>query len=110
MKVRELADHYFASVRARDIDQFIALFADDAVMVMPDGREYRGHSEIRAMELAVFSASPPTPSPVSFVVGDGSVAVEVEVRLASGETMKVANIFHLDDAMRIQRLSVYRKI
>jgi ketosteroid isomerase-like protein len=38
----ELADRYFASVRARDIDNFIALFADDATFVRPDGREVSG--------------------------------------------------------------------
>jgi ketosteroid isomerase-like protein len=109
MSPSELPDHYFRSVRTRDIERFIALFAEDAVMILPDGREVVGAPAIREMELAVFAASPPAPTPMAVIAGEKSVAAEAEVRLPSGELMKVANFFHLNDQGRIKRLSVYRK-
>ena len=94
---------------ARDIDRFISLFAEDAIIILPDGREVSGAPAIREMELAVFAASPPTPTPVAIVAGEDSVAVEIEVRLPSGQLLKCANFFHLNKEGRIQRLSVYCK-
>jgi hypothetical protein len=76
---------------------------------LPDGRELLGAAAIREMELAVFAASPPMPTPVAIVAGENSVAVEIEVRLPNGQLLKFANFFHLNDEGRIQRLSVYRK-
>jgi ketosteroid isomerase-like protein len=110
MRPSELPDHYFPSVQARDIDRFISLFADDAIMILPDGRQVSGAPAIREMELGVFASSPPSPKPVAIVAGEHSVAVEIEVRLPSGQVLEVANFFHLNDEGRIQRLSVYRKI
>jgi hypothetical protein len=106
----ELPDLYFPSVLARDIDRFISLFADDAIMSLPDGREILGVADIRKMELSVFeSSSPPSPKPVYIVTGDDSVAVEIDVRLPNGQILKMANFFQLDGEGRIRRLSVYRK-
>jgi ketosteroid isomerase-like protein len=105
----ELPDHYFPSVRDRDIDRFIELFAEDATMNLPDGRELSGAPAIREFELRVFAASPPVPTPVAVVAGENAVAVEIEVRLPDGTVQRVANFFHLNGEGRIQRLSVYRK-
>jgi hypothetical protein len=106
----ELPDLYFSSVRTRDIDRFISLFADDAIMIMPDGREISGAAAIRKMELSVFeSASPPSPRPVFVVTGEDAVAVEIAVHLPSGAVLKMANFFELNSEGRIRRLSVYRK-
>ena len=109
MHPKDLPNHYFPSVRARDIDRFISLFAEDAIMILPDGRELLGAPAIREMELAVFAASPPMPTPIAIVAGENSVAVEIEVRLPNGQLLKFANFFHLNGEGRIQRLSVYRK-
>jgi ketosteroid isomerase-like protein len=106
----ELPDLYFPSVRARDIDRFISLFAADAIMILPDGREVSGVAAIRSMELSVFeSSSPPSPTPITVVTGEDSVAVEIDVRLPSGQVLKMANFFQLDGEGRICRLSIYRK-
>jgi ketosteroid isomerase-like protein len=106
----ELPDLYFSSVRARDIERFISLFADDAIMILPDGREVAGTAAIREMELSVFqSSSPPFPTPVSIVTGDDSVAAEIDVRLPNGLVLKMANFFQLNGDGRIWRLSVYCK-
>ena len=109
MHPKDLPNHYFPSVRARDIERFMALFAEDAVMILPDGRELSGAPAIRAMELAVFATGAPMPTPVAIVADEHSVAVEIEVRLANGQLLNFANFFHLNDEGRIKRLSVYRK-
>jgi ketosteroid isomerase-like protein len=111
-KVRpsELPDLYFSSVQARDIDRFISLFAKDAVMILPDGNEVLGVAAIRKMELTVFeSSSPPSPTPVSIIAGKDSVAVEIDVRLPSGQVLKMASFFQLNGEGLIRRLSIYRK-
>lgn len=106
----ELTDRYFASVRGRDIEAFMALFEPDAVFVTPDGRESAGAAAIRDMELAVFAApAAPTPSPRTRIVGAGSVAVEIDISLAGGRTLQMASFFHLSARGLIQRLSVYRQ-
>jgi ketosteroid isomerase-like protein len=109
MHPNDLPNHYFSSVRARDIDRFMALFADDAIMILPDGRELVGAAVIREMELAVFATGAPMPTPVAIVAGENAVAAEIDVRLPNGQLLKFANFFHLNAEGRIKRLSVYRK-
>lgn len=109
MHPTELADRYFASVRARDIDSFMALFAEDATFVAPDGRVLTGVAAIREMELRAFTLGAPTPSPAATVFGENSIAVEIDVRLADGTIRRMADFFHLNSKGLIQRLSVYRQ-
>ena len=109
MKSGNLSDRYFTSIRARDIDGLMALYAQDAVFTLPDGREFSGIAAIREMHLSVFAASAPIPTPVATVVENGSIAAEIEARLPDGTTRRTANFFHLDGAGLIRRLSVYRQ-
>ena len=110
MRPSDIPNLYFRSVQARDIDLFISLFADDAIMILPDGREVSGIEAIRKMELSVFeSSSPPSPNPVAITVGDDSVAVEIDVHLPNGQVLKMADFFRLNSEGRIRRLSVYRQ-
>lgn len=92
----ELADRYYASVRERNIDKFIALFADDAIFVLPDGREISGAPTIREMELRAFAAGPPTPTPVVKIASENSIAVELQVRLPNGTVLRMAAFFQLN--------------
>ena len=109
MQPHEVPDHYFPSVRTRDIERFMALFAADAVVILPDGTEVAGAPAIRAMEERVFATGAPLPEPQGVVVGERAVAVEIDVHLPNGTVMKAANFFQLNTAGLIQRLSVYRK-
>jgi hypothetical protein len=109
MHPKELAERYFASVRARDIDSFMALFAEDATLVKPDGGVLTGAAAIREMELHTFAMGAPTPSPAAMVIGDSSIAVEIDVRLGDGTVRRMADFFYLNDNGLIQRLSVYRQ-
>jgi hypothetical protein len=109
MKPVEVVDRYFAGVKARDIDAWLALFADDALYSLPDGREFSGIDAIREIQQRVFASGAPIPSPRVSVVGEHSVAVEVEAVLPDGTVRHTANIFQLDETGKIVRLSVYRK-
>jgi len=104
-----ITDRYFAAVRARDIDRFMALFAEDATFVLPDGRKLAGAAAIREMELHTFAHGAPTPSPAAIVVGANAIAVEIDIALPDGRTMRMADFFHLNDEGLIQHLGVYRQ-
>jgi hypothetical protein len=107
MNPKDIADRYFAAIRARNIDDLIALYADDATFVLPNGTESKGIAAIRETHERVFASGAPVPSPQAFIVGDSAVAVEIEARLPDGSSRRTANLYHLDSQGRIQRLSVY---
>ena len=110
MDPTELSDRYFASVRSRDIEGFMALFEPDAVFVTPDGREHEGAAAIREMELSVFAApAPPTPSPRSRIAGKDRIAIEIDISLPGGRGLRMASFFHISIRGLIQRVSVYRQ-
>ena len=103
------AERYFAAVRARDIDAFMALFAPGAVLVLPDGREIAGLAAIRELELHTFAQGAPMPVPANIVAGKNGIAVEIDVGLPDGRALRMADFFELDGEGLIQRLSVYRQ-
>jgi uncharacterized protein (TIGR02246 family) len=105
----QLTERYFASVRARDIEAFMALFASDATFILPDGRTVTGQADIRKMESAAFEQGAPFPTPTTIVVNKDTVAVQIDVRLPSGAVLKTANFYHLNDDGLIKALSVYRQ-
>ena len=109
MTPAELAQRYFACVRAADIDGFVALFAEDAVMVMPNGRECVGAAQIRENQTAVFAHGAPQPTPLAIIASEHAVAAEVRADLPDGTARYTANIYHLGPDGRIQRLSVYMR-
>lgn len=104
-----LADRYFAAMRARDVEALAGLFAEDAVMILPDGRELAGAGSIRAMYDHLFASDAPSPTVKAVIAGADGVAVEIEARLADGSTRRTANFFHLDSGGLIRRLSVYSR-
>lgn len=109
MNPTEIAECYFASVRSRDIDAFMELFADDATLTLPDGRIVSGSAAIREMETEVFKSGAPMPNPVAIIASDDSVAVQIDVSLPNGSLLKMANFYHLNQNGKIQNLSVYRQ-
>jgi ketosteroid isomerase-like protein len=109
MTPTEVAEAYFAAVRAKDIDAFVALFAEDADYLMPNGAAYKGAAQIREVQTGVFAHGAPFPTPLSMTASENGVAVEVEARLPDGTSRFTANIYKLDDAGKIERLSVYIK-
>ena len=88
MLPRDLPNHYFPSVRARDIDGFISLFAEDATMILPDDRTI-GAPAIREMDCAVSLPVRQCLLRLRSSQTRISVAVEIEVRLPNGQPPKV---------------------
>ncbi len=109
MTPEQLAERYFATVRSRDIDRFVALYAEDASFIYPDGREAKGVAAIRERQSAVYAAQPPSPSPQSMIVGNNCVAVELEAALPDGSVRRMANFFYFDAKGLIERQRVYRQ-
>lgn len=109
MKPADVAERYFSSVRARDLDGLTALYAEDACFTMPNGREFNGIEAIREMHRSVFATGTPSPTPLASIAGAGSIAVEIEARLSDGTVRRTANFYYLNSAGRIQRLSVYTR-
>jgi len=105
----DIAERYFACVRAKDIDGLLALYADEAVFVSPMGGEIKGKDAIREMQLRVFNLSAPKPNPIAMVVSERLVAVEIEAHMPDGQVRHTANFYHLDDKGFIARLSVYMR-
>lgn len=104
-----VAGRYFECMRGRDLDGLAALFAEDAVAVLPDGKAVAGLAAIRGMYQHIFAAGAPTPSPQATVAGGRSAATEIETRLGDGSTRRTANFFHLDADGKIARLSIYKR-
>jgi len=100
---------YFAAIRGRDIEALLRLFAEDAVMILPDGRELDGKGSLRAMYEHLFAADPPLPAPTAAIITADGLATEIESTLPDGSVRQTANFFHLDDGGLIRRLSVYRR-
>lgn len=109
MNPADITERYFASVRARDLDGLVALYAEDACFTLPNGREFNGIDAIREMHRSVFAASGPNPTPLKSIAGPGSIAVEIEARLPDGTVRRTANFYYLNEAGRIQALSVYMR-
>lgn len=109
MNIHGLADRYFSCVRTHDLDGLCAMYTADAVLLLPDNRELIGVEAIREMYRGLFSSQAPSPTPVNIIVGEHSVAAELEIRLPNGDIRRTANFFSLDDANFIKRLSIYAR-
>ena len=67
MSPTDVAMRYFECVRAKDIDGWMALFAEDALYVLPDGSEFAGKQAIRAFQEKVFGSGSPFPTPLAMI-------------------------------------------
>lgn len=109
MTGEELRDRYFTAMRAADKESVLALFADDAVAILPDGKERVGKAALDEMFTGIFSQSRPCPSPGPVTGSGGYWAVEVETQLPDGRKRNTANFFHLNEAGLIQRMHSYSR-
>lgn len=107
MRLTALADRYFEIIRDRDIDRLVSLYADDAVLTLPNGKKFEGIAAIIAFQMDVFERGAPYPTPVSCIAGESEIAVEVSARLPDGSVRSTANFFYTNEDGRISRLSIY---
>lgn len=109
MEINRVVDAYFAAIRAKDIESLMALYAQNATFILPDGREFSGVDAIRAMHTAVFAAAAFSPTPTRRIVADNAAAIEIEGQLPDGAVMCTTNHYSIDKNAKIERLSVYIK-
>lgn len=102
-------DAYFAAVRAKDIDAWMALFADDASYALPNGQAFQGKPAIREFQQMVFASGSPFPTPGARFVGTEGIAVEVEAQLPDGTVRHTTNHYRFDDSGKIRSLTVYMR-
>ena len=107
MSPSEVANRYFECVRGRDVEGLVALYADDAVVTLPNGGQVVGAEAIRAFQTDVYARGAPYPTPGPRVVGANEIAVEIKAKLPDGSVRSTANFFYVNGAGRIQTLSVY---
>jgi hypothetical protein len=106
----ELRDRYFAAMRAADLAGVLALFAEDAVVILPDGQERIGKAALSDMFSSIFCQSRPNPLPGQITGANGSWAVEVETALPDSRLGHTANFFRLNAAGQIERMHSYRRV
>jgi hypothetical protein len=105
----EIAVRYFECIRERNHAGIVALFADNASCVMPDGRSFAGQAAVADWFTKLFAAQTLSPNVLAIVAGHTSVAAEIENELADGTKRNTANFFHLDESGLIQHLRVYKR-
>jgi hypothetical protein len=106
---KAVTDRYFAAIKARSLDDLMALYADDATFVLPNGKESKGIAAIRQLHQYVFQAAAPVPTPRAWVIGNASAAVEIEAQMPDGTRRQTINVYYLNDRGQIERLSVYMR-
>lgn len=109
LSIENVVERYFAAIRARDIDSLLALYAEDATFILPNGKEFRGVAAIGEMQRGVLAGAAPTPTVVNKVLGENSAAIEIEAHLSDGTVRRTANFYQLSPAGQIARLSVYMR-
>lgn len=106
---RETVEAYVAAVKARDLDAFVALFAEAATYTVPNGKTMTGPAEIREFQTMVFNAGQPSPTPLEWFVAPDGVAVEIEAKLPDGSARLTTNHYRFDADGRIASLRVFTR-
>ena len=106
---RETVESYVAAVKARDLDAFVALFAEDATYTVPNGKTMTGQVEIREFQAMVFGAGQPSPTPLEWFVAPDGVAVEIEAKLPDGSVRLTTNHYRFGADGLITSLKVFAR-
>lgn len=108
-QAQRVANAYFAAMCAQSLDQLMVLFANDALIVWPDGRAIEGKSSIAPAYERIFAGRSNNPDPGSIMLGPHSFSTEVVSRFSGAETHRTINVFRLNDAGLIVRMDSYRQ-
>jgi uncharacterized protein (TIGR02246 family) len=102
-------DAYFAAVRAKDIDAWAALFAEDASYALPNGQSFQGKAAIREFQTMVFGSGSPFPTPGTRFIASEGIAVEVSALLPDGTVRQTTNHYRFAEGGKIASLTVYMR-
>lgn len=109
MTPQEISDRYFAAMIAQDLEALLALFAEDGVIVWPDGRAILGKAAIREAYAAMFTRPTNNPAPGPLMVGPESFSTQVHSRLPDGSERRTINLFRLGADGLVKRMDSYRQ-
>ena len=94
----DVAEEYFARIRARDV-KVVDLFHRDAELIGLGGRK-SGHSAIREFYSGVIERAGPTPNQVGALLADGErVAAEIVIELANGTIVHAVDVFLVEQGL-----------
>jgi hypothetical protein len=108
MMGEELRTRYWSAMQAADLPAVLALFAEDAVVVLPDGIEHKGKPALKAL-FANILANRPSPSPGPITGGGDYWAAEVETITQDGGKRNTANFFRLNGDGLVASMHGYRR-
>lgn len=103
----KLLKTYIECVNRQDADGVAALYADDGLLILPDGRQLRGSAVIRDFYREICRETAPAPSLVNFFASGNQCAAELLVSLPNGSKQPAADLFTVDDNGQIIRLRIY---
>ena len=106
---QQVADRYFAAMRAQDLDALLSVFGEEGVIVWPDGRVISGKAAIRDVYARLFMGPSNNPAPGALMIGPDSFSAQVDSRFDTGETRRTINIFRLSPDGLIARMDSYRQ-
>jgi hypothetical protein len=106
---QNIAERYFAAMRAQDVEALAALFSADGVIIWPDGRRIEGVQAIRATYAAMFQHPSNNPAPGPLMIGPDRFAAEVHSRLPDGGERRTINVFETGADGLVTRMSSYRQ-
>ena len=109
MTPQEIADRYFAAMVQQDLEALLALFAEGATIVWPDGREITGKAAIREAYMAMFTRPTNNPAPGPLMVGPECFSTQVLSRLPDGRERRTLNVFRLGANALVARMDSYKQ-
>ena len=98
---------YFDCVNRQDAEGVAALYADDGVLILPDGTQLQGRTAIVEFYRTVCKQSVPAPRVASFFANGNQCAAELLVSMPDGSRQPAADFFRVDAAGKIERLRIY---
>jgi hypothetical protein len=109
MTPQEIADAYFPAMVQQDLEALLALFAEGATIVWPDGRAIQGKAAIREAYAAMFTRPTNNPAPGPLMVGPEGFSTQVRSRLPDGSERRTINVFRLSMDGLVARMDSYKQ-
>lgn len=103
---RTAAEEYARTVNAGDLEGLVELFGDDAQVIQRSGT-FTGKSEIREFYRDTILPHGPQLVATRFVTSDDTCIMEAVSTTNAGRRSEIADLFDVDDAGRVTRLSIY---